>query len=387
MQMLFALTPGAIRVLEQFGTPTQQETWIPRLASGGWLSTMCLTESQAGSDLSAIQTTARRDGEGWRITGEKIFISGGDQNLSEGILHLILARSGSSTDGIKGLSLFLAPSGAGIRVIRLEDKLGLRASPTCHLVFENLHVELIGQEGAGLTALFAMMNFARIDVALQGVGQAARAAQLARDYARGRSQGRQSDGSPAMLCDHADIKRMLNEQDFLAVTARALSHLAVVEVDKKQKSALVDLLTPLCKIYGSEAAIRCADLGIQVMGGAGYLRDYPMEQIWRNARATAIYEGANGLHKRTLVTRTLRQGASSFLASMTELAEGDETLLTMIDSFQHLRDNLIACPDPTPHAQDFYTATTALCESVLRRHLTSVAHHHPDPHRFDGILT
>lgn len=386
MQMLFALAPGAIRTLEQFGTPTQQETWIPRLASGEWLSTMCLTESHAGSDLSAIQTTARRDGGGWRIDGEKIFISGGDQNLSDGILHVILARSGSQADGIKGLSLFLAPSGSGVQVIRLEDKLGIKASPTCHLVFENLRAELVGQEGDGLKAMFAMMNFARIDVALQGVGQAARAAQLARDYARDRRQGRQSDGCPAMLSDHADIKRMLSEQDLLAVTARALSHLAMVEVEKKKKSVLVDVLTPLCKVYGSEAAIRCADLGIQVMGGAGYLRDYPMEQIWRDARATAIYEGANGLHKRTLVTRTLRQGADAFLAWIAELAEGNDRLLTMIDAFQDLRESLIVCADPTPHAQDFYAATTTLFESTLRLRLTSVACQHSDPHRFDGLV-
>ena len=173
LQMVTSLVPGAIATILAFGDETQKGTYLPRLTSGEWLSTMALTEPGAGSDLSGVLTRASRDGAEWLIDGEKIFISGGDQDLSEGILHLVLARTGPADSGVKGLSLFLCPSQLGgrsnsVSVARIEEKMGLHASPTCQLVFDNAAAELIGEEGQGLRAMFTMMNHARLDVALQG---------------------------------------------------------------------------------------------------------------------------------------------------------------------------------------------------------------------------
>ncbi|HPQ97639.1 MAG TPA: acyl-CoA dehydrogenase family protein, partial [Thiolinea sp.] len=188
LQMVTGLVPGAISTLLAHGTPEQQNTYIPPLASGEWLSTMCLTEAGAGSDLSRIRTRAVQDGDGWRIDGQKIFISGGDQDLSQGILHLVLARSGPADSGVKGLSLFLCLSDVDgernkISITRIEEKLGLHASPTCQMEFDGAKAELIGTEGKGLAAMFTMMNHARLDVALQGVAHASRAHAIASAYA------------------------------------------------------------------------------------------------------------------------------------------------------------------------------------------------------------
>ncbi|MBF9061283.1 acyl-CoA dehydrogenase, partial [Rhodobacterales bacterium HKCCSP123] len=307
LQMVTGLVPGAVRTLLSFGTEDQQARLIPALASGAMLSTMCLTEPGAGSDLSRIRCKARHDGGGWRIEGEKIFISGGDQDMSEDILHLVLART--SDDGLKGLSLFAATrhaAGDRITVTRIEEKMGLHASPTCQLAFDGAPAELIGAEGGGLRAMFTMMNHARADVALQGVAHAARAWDIARRYAAGRVQGRDAEGAPATLDRHADVARMLDRMDRLALGARALAHLSLVTMERGRDPDLVEFLTPLAKAHCTDAGIEAANTGIQVLGGYGYLREYRLEQTFRDARIAAIYEGANGIHERTLATRLLR---------------------------------------------------------------------------------
>ena len=267
MQMVCNLVPGAISTLMRFGSDDQQSRWIPKLVCGEVLSTMCLTEASAGSDLSAIRCKAVPCESSWRLSGEKIFISGGDQDLSDGILHFVLARTGAMSDGIRGLSLFLCPNQPGVKVTRIEEKLGLHASPTCQMLFDDAKAELIGNEGGGLKAMFTVMNHARLDVALQGVAHASQAAMIARHYANERRQGRQADGTAAHLSDHADVARMLDEQDILALSARAMCHIAFVQLEEAKEPELADFLTPLCKLYGSEAGIRAADLGIQILGG------------------------------------------------------------------------------------------------------------------------
>jgi alkylation response protein AidB-like acyl-CoA dehydrogenase len=348
LQMVCGLVPGAMAVLKRHGTEAQVANWLPRLARGEMLATMCLTEPGAGSDLARIRCMAVRGPDGWRIEGEKIFISGGDQDLSEGVLHLVLARTGGG--GLKGLSLFAVAAGEdrnGVTVARLEAKLGLHASPTCHLVFDGSRAELVGAEGGGLAAMFAVMNHARLDVALQGVAHAARAHDLARDYAESRVQGRRADGSDAVLADHADVRRMLDEQRNLALGARAMVHVTLVELELGQRPELVEFLTPVCKVFGSEAGIRAADLGIQVLGGYGYLDDYGMHQIWRDARVTAIYEGANGIHARAHVTRGLAgPGADAFGALIGELSDADAGLA----EWQAMRARVLALPDPLEEA-------------------------------------
>ena len=324
MQMVCNLVPGAINTLLRFGTEAQKTAWIPKLASGAVLSTMCLTEPGAGSDLSAIRTQARQAGDTWRLAGEKIFISGGDQDMSDGILHLVLARTGTPQEGVRGLSLFLCAPQQVIRVTRIEEKMGLHASPTCQMVFDGASAELVGEVGGGLKAMFTMMNHARIDVALQGVAHAARAGQIARAYAAGRRQGRDAAGAAVTIDAHADVRRMLDQQHILEIGTRAMCHLALGELELGARPALVEFLTPLCKIMGSEAGVQAANLGMQVLGGYGYLEEYGMSQTWRDARITGIYEGANGIHMTALASRGLRPGggADEFAALVAELAGG-----------------------------------------------------------------
>ena len=366
MQMICNLVPGAIETLLRFGSEAQQQEWIPRLAAGEALSTMCLTEHGAGSDLSRIRTKEEQQGNAWSINGEKIFISGGDQDLSEDILHLVLARTGDKEDGIKGLSLFLcskSDAGKSISVPRIEEKLGLHASPTCHMVFDSTPAQLVGDEGDGLKAMFTVMNHARIDVALQGVAHAARAYAISDAYAQERRQGRKPDGSEATLADHADVRRMLDEQRALSLGARAMAHIALVEMEKGDRPELVEFLTPICKFFCSEAGIRAADLGIQILGGYGYLTEYGVSQTWRDARIASVYEGANGIHYHGLATRGLRAqggaGADAFEALIAELSQ-DADVLDLLENWRKARAAVSAVQDPSGVAYDFAQCTAYL---------------------------
>jgi alkylation response protein AidB-like acyl-CoA dehydrogenase len=366
MQMVCNLVPGAISTLRKFGTDAQQQAWIPRLAAGKALSTMCLTEPGAGSDLSGIRTKAELGDDTWTLNGEKIFISGGDQDLSDDIVHLVLARSGPADSGIHGLSLYLcskSTAGHSIKITRIEEKLGLHASPTCHMVFDGTPAELVGEEGAGLAAMFTVMNHARIDVSLQGVAHASRAHAISMAYAGERVQGRKSDGSPAVLIDHADVRRMLDEQRCLALGARSMAHIALVEMERGKRPELVDFLTPLCKVFCSQAGIRAADLGIQILGGYGYLDEYRISQTWRDVRITSIYEGANGIHERAVITRGLKTqrgaGPDAFAELVSELST-DARVHEWLDIWSQKRREVAELADPPALAHDFTTMTSNL---------------------------
>ena len=380
LQMVTGLVPGAISTLLAHGTAEQQAAYIPRLTSGEWLSTMCLTEAGAGSDLSRIRCKATRDADGWTIEGQKIFISGGDQDMSQGILHLVLARTGTAEDGVKGLSLFLCASEIdglrnAITVTRIEEKLGLHASPTCQMEFDGAKAELVGGEGRGLVAMFTMMNHARLDVALQGVAHATRACAIASAYAAERTQGRTIEGAPALLTDHPDVRRMLDEQQDLARTARGMCHLALAELEKGEAPALIEFLTPLCKIYATEAGIRAADLGIQILGGYGYLEEYGMAQVWRDARITSIYEGANGIHALTLATRGLKlEGGAAigqFAALVTRLGGAEPGLVVACEAWQARASGLAESPDVRAEAHGFAQETAALLARAVRLRLAA----------------
>ena len=382
MQMVCNLVPGAISTLLRFGTKEQQQTWIPKLAAGDALSTMCLSEPDAGSDLSRIQTKAKNNDGVWCISGEKIFISGGDQNLSKDILHLVLARSGKRDEGIKGLSLFScgkSEADSSIRVARIEHKLGLHASPTCHMVFEAAPAELIGEEGAGLLAMFTLMNHARIDVALQGVAHASRAHAISAAYAEERVQGRKADRSDAVLADHADVRRMLDQQRCLTMGARAMAHITLVQLERGDRPALVDFLTPLCKVFCTEAGIKAADLGIQVLGGYGYLTQYRISQTWRDARITTIYEGANGIHELATATRGLRvndgAGADAFAELVTEITT-DPDVQIKLNNWNSARQQVIASANPSELAHDF---TQLTCDLFFRAAWARIAESSTEP--------
>ncbi|MCA0922587.1 acyl-CoA dehydrogenase family protein [Pseudooceanicola nanhaiensis] len=376
LQMVASLVPGCVGVLRRFGSEAQQAAYLPALAEGKYLSTMALTEPGAGSDLSAIRTRAVQEDGIWRLTGEKIFISGGDQDISKGILHLVLARSGG--EGVRGLSLFLCLSERAdgsrnaVSVTRIEEKMGLHASPTCQLAFDGAEAELIGEEGGGLKAMFTMMNHARIDVALQGVAHAARGADLARRYAAERKQGRDATGQPVTIDAHADVARMIATCDDLARSGRVLCHLALVEEALGTAPDLVEFLTPVCKYACTEAGMKAADLAIQVMGGYGYLREYGAEQNWRDARICAIYEGTNGIHARTIATRGLQlNGGAGARAFAAFLRDSTPDLAADVAGWEAEAARLATVQDPAAEAHAFMERTCDLAMRAARARLVA----------------
>ncbi|WP_316857824.1 acyl-CoA dehydrogenase family protein [uncultured Cohaesibacter sp.] len=389
-QMVTGLVPGAIRTLMRFGTPAQQTHYLPGLVSGATLATMCLTESGAGSDLSRIRCRACKKGDAWQLEGEKIFISGGDQDMSDTILHLVLARTGDN--GIKGLSLFLCPSKnkAGmpnaVTVMRIEEKMGLHASPTCQMIFDGAEAELIGEEGQGLVAMFIMMNHARIDVALQGVAHAARAYDIANSYACERVQGRSVEDCEVTLKEHADVQRMLEEIDRRAMGARAMAHLALVTLERGDNPDLVEILTPLAKCYCTEAGIEAASLGIQVLGGYGYLQEYRLEQTYRDARITSIYEGTNGIHARMLATRLCAGRSADALDDYMSGCRSSFEFAGCVETWRQARVRLLEADDPTLLAHHFMHLTQATLLTCLWTRIEDAAAHHGDKGRIMRLV-
>ena len=380
LQMVTSLAPGCARTILAFGTDAQKTRNLPPIASGEWLSTMCLTEPGAGSDLGRIRTRAVAHGDGRHaITGEKIFISGGDHDLTDHIIHLVLARTGD--DPIRGLSLFIVRSERddgtrnAVTVARIEDKMGMHASPTCNLIFDGAEAELLGAEGQGLAAMFTMMNHARLDVGLQGAGLAARAHDIAAHYAAGRVQGRGQT-----IDSHADVRRMLDMMDVLAVGGRGIVHLAAVMLETGENPDLVELLTPVAKVFGTEGATQAADLGIQVLGGYGYLREYRMEQVARDARITRIYEGTNGIHALALATRLLKLRAP--LDALDVFASGHGApVADVLAAWRAARAHLESLDDTTPLATAFMGLTAELVHQCVWARIADAADAHGEPER------
>ena len=351
--LAFALCPllsqSAVEVLSSNGSPELKALYLPRLVSGEWTGTMNLTEPQAGSDLARIRTRATRDGNVWRITGQKIFITYGDHDIAENIIHLVLARAAGAPEGVRGLSLFLVPKFIpgpdgrpggrnDLRALSLEHKLGIHASPTAVMAFgENGGAEgyLVGEENRGIEHMFIMMNNARLAVGLQGVACAERAYQRARAFARGRIQGRAIDGddpAPQPIERHPDVKRMLLFMKSRAEASRLLTFFAAAQIDlarrhpdpatRERYQALVGLLIPVVKGWCTDAGIAAADAGIQIHGGMGYIEETGAAQHLRDARITAIYEGTNGIQALDLVGRKVgRDNARAALTLIGEMAE------------------------------------------------------------------
>ncbi|WP_298495700.1 acyl-CoA dehydrogenase family protein [uncultured Maritimibacter sp.] len=391
-QMLVSLAVGHARVLEHFGTEDQRVRYLPKLASGDYLGTMALTEPGAGSDLSRIRCKAVQDGEVWRITGEKIFISGGDQDLSPGILHMVLARTGDMDSGVKGLSLFACTSDRAdggrnaIKVTRIEEKMGLHAQPTCQLAFDGAEAELIGAEGQGLRAMFEVMNHARVDVALQGVAHAARAYDIASSYAAERQQGRDATG-PVTIERHGDVRRMLDEIDSVAMGARAMTHLALVTLESGSDPWLLELLTHVIKWYATEEGLRAAQTGMQVLGGYGYLTEYRIEQTYRDLRIAAIYEGASGIHAMGLAGRLLRLENGAAMDAFARFVSGVEGEATAraLSAWEQARAHLEQGADPGPIATPFIRLTSRVLEQAMWARMAAAADHHPDPARIRRV--
>ena len=349
----FALCPilsvGAIEALAHHGTPEQQETYLPKLATGEWTGTMNLTEPQAGSDVGALRATATPRGDGtYSVKGTKIFISFGDHDLVDNIVHLVLARTPGAPAGTKGISLFLVPkvrldgTPNDVRVVSIEHKMGLHASPTCVLSFgdhDECVGELIGPEFGGMRAMFTMMNNARLNVGLQGVQVAEAATQKAADYARERIQGAR-DGAPTAIVGHPDVRRMLMRMKAQTMAARALVYYACAQVDRAglgdaAAKDRLEIMTPLAKAHATDLGNEIASIGVQVHGGMGYIEETGAARFFRDARITPIYEGTNGIQAADLVGRKLslsNGGAfASLIADMKAEAQHPQ-LVTLIEA-------------------------------------------------------
>ena len=334
--MAFALCPllteGAVHALQAFGSRELVSAYLPPMIAGKWTGTMNLTEPQAGSDLAGIRTRAERAPDGsYRLFGQKIFITYGEHDMAENIVHLVLARLANAPAGTRGLSLFLAPKflvnadgslGArnDLRCAGIEHKLGIHGSPTCVMAYgdnDGAKAWLIGEENRGLSAMFVMMNAARLAVGTQGVAIGDRAYQQALSYARERRQGRGPNGGDGMapIIEHADVQRMLMTMKASVHAARGICHLTGVSLDlaahahtESERTAAANraaLLTPIAKAFSTDIGDEAASIGVQVHGGMGYVEETGAAQHMRDSRIAAIYEGANGIHGVDLVQRKL----------------------------------------------------------------------------------
>jgi len=341
--MAFALCPmltfGAIEALLAHGTPELQARYLPKLVSGDWTGTMNLTEPQAGSDVGALKTKAIPNGDGsYAITGQKIYITWGDHDLAENIIHLVLARLPGAPEGSRGVSLFLVPKrlvgedgavGAanGVRCIGLEKKLGIHASPTCVMAYDGARGWLVGEENKGLACMFTMMNSARLNVGLEGVGVGEAAYQAAYAYAQERRQGKAPgvEGAAPIL-HHSDIRRTLVTMRARVMAARAICYACGMAADLAEAAASEeerhaarlreDLLTPIAKAWSTDRGVEVASLGVQVHGGMGFMDETLAAQLYRDARIAPIYEGTNGIQAIDLVGRKLGRDQGAAMAVM-----------------------------------------------------------------------
>jgi alkylation response protein AidB-like acyl-CoA dehydrogenase len=334
--MFPGLSQGAYNALMLHGSEELKQRYLPGLVDGSTAGTMCLTEPQCGTDLGLVRTKAEPAPDGsYRITGSKIFISAGEHDLTENILHLVLARLPDAPAGTRGISLFLVPKLLPDRTRNrfscggIEKKMGIHASPTCQMNFDGATGWLVGRPHKGMSAMFTMMNAARLGVAIQGLGVAEAAYQGARDYALTRLQGRSLAGAkfPAQPADplivHPDIRRLLLGMRARIEAARALAGWVALAADEAAKHPdperreaaddLVALMTPIVKASFTDMGFDCASAAVQVWGGHGYIRENGMEQFLRDARITQIYEGANGIQALDLIGRKLGQGTGRLL--------------------------------------------------------------------------
>ena len=349
--MSFGLCPllnqGAVEAILHHGTDDQKNFYLPKLISGEWTGTMNLTEPQAGSDLALVRSKAERAGDGtYRIFGQKIFITYGEHDMSENIIHLVLARLPDAPEGVKGISLFIVPkfmtdgTRNDVACVSIEHKLGIHGSPTCTMQFGDKGGAigyLIGKEHDGLKYMFTMMNNARLSVGLQGVAISDRAYQAAKFYAADRKQGKPlTGGATASIDQHPDIQRMLMTMESLTLAGRILAYEAAYYLDKAKAGdaaaqARVDVMTPVVKSWCTDNSVEVTSLGVQVHGGMGFIEETGAAQYYRDSRILPIYEGTNGIQANDLLFRkVLRDGGAamqSWIADMKKSGVADIALL------------------------------------------------------------
>ena len=349
------LTAGVLEALEREGSDEQQKTFLPKLTTGEWTGTMNLTEPQAGSDLSAVRARAVPQPDGtYKLYGQKIFITYGEHDLAENIIHLVLARTPDAPEGTRGISLFIVPKflvdadgtpGArnDVRCVSIEHKMGIHASPTCVLAYGDQGGAtgyLVGKENEGLRLMFIMMNHARLGVGMEGVAIAERAYQHALGYAKSRVQGRElgvKSGDRVTIIHHPDVRRMLMTMKAQTEAARALAYTAAGALDlanrhpdtdkRADHQALVDLLTPIVKGWSTELAVEIASIGVQIHGGMGFIEETGAAQFYRDARITTIYEGTTGIQALDLIGRKIAaEKGRTMSAAIGELRKLDQDL-------------------------------------------------------------
>ncbi|MDX8346710.1 acyl-CoA dehydrogenase [Cognatiyoonia sp. IB215446] len=340
LQLNPLMTQGQIEALEHHASDEIKATYLPKLISGEWSGTMNLTEPQAGSDVGALRSKAEPNGDGsYAITGQKIYISWADNDFTENICHLVLARLPDGVPGTKGISLFMVPKfipdtdgnpGAknDLRVVSLEHKMGLHGSPTAVMEYAGAKGWLVGPEHGGMAAMFTMMNNARLGVGVQGIGVAEAAMQHALAYAQDRKQGK-APGTGSII-EHADVRRMLTTMKAEVFTARAISLMNAVAIDMATATddagwqARAAFLTPICKAFGTDVGMESAATGIQIHGGMGFIEETGAAQYSRDVRVTAIYEGTNGIQAMDLVARKLMDGGEAAFRLLEEIEQGAE---------------------------------------------------------------
>ena len=338
LQLAPLMTQGQIEALEAHADAQIKALYLPKLISGEWTGTMNLTEPQAGSDVGAISSKAIDNGDGtYAITGQKIYISWGDNDFAENVCHLVLARLPDGPKGTKGISLFLVPKripdadgkpgvANTLKVVSLEHKTGLHGSPTAVMQYDGATSWMIGEPHDGMRAMFTMMNNARLGVGGQGIGAAEGAFQHAYAYAAGRKQGRSPiAGGTGTILDHADVRRMLAtmKAEIFAARAIALANAAAIDLGhatgSAEWSARAAFLTPITKAFGTDIGNEVAHIGVQVHGGMGYVEETGAAQYARDVRVTAIYEGTNGIQAMDLVARKLMDGGDAAYALLDEM--------------------------------------------------------------------
>lgn len=360
------LTMGTVESLLFHGSEELQGTYLPKMSTGEWTGTMVLTEPDAGSDVGALRTRAEPNSDGtWSITGTKIFISWGEHDLTENIIHMVLARTPDAPPGTKGISLFLVPkilvSPAGelgdrntLKAVSIEHKLGIHASPTCVMSFEGATGYLVGDENQGMRYMFTMMNSARVGVGVEGLAISERAYQQAREYAKERLQGRaigedKTEHSP--IIDHPDVRRMLMTMKAYNEAMRGLLYLNAEAFDlarhhpdeaiREANQELLELLTPVSKAWCTDLGVELTSLGLQVFGGMGYVEETGIAQHYRDARIAPIYEGTNGIQAMDLVGRKLpMRGGGAITDLITQMAALDVELAEAGDELDSIRVGL-----------------------------------------------
>ena len=340
LQLNPLMTQGQIEALENHASDAIKALYIPKLISGEWNATMNLTEPQAGSDVGALRTKAEPLGDGtYAITGQKIYITWGDNDFTENVCHLVLARLPDGAEGTRGISLFMVPKilpegeGLGARnslkVVSLEHKLGLHGSPTAVMQYDGARGWLVGEPHKGMAAMFTMMNNARLGVGVQGISVAEAAYQQALAYAMERKQGRTPMGNGAII-DHADVRRMLGQMKAEVFAARSIALACAVAIDMGRATgdagwqARAAFLTPIAKAYRTDIGNEVAYLGVQVHGGMGFIEETGAAQFARDVRVTAIYEGTNGIQAMDLVGRKMMDGGEAAFRLIDEIEAGAE---------------------------------------------------------------